>query len=203
MKYIRVACSIALLARACHAMALECYEDDTVYYRQETPYTDKLQKMIDSASASQLPVVYLEPGLFVIDTDKPIVLKKGVSLKGHPSQPTIFATKDRESTATIEVEQTNQAWTIQDIVFENVNIRTVDNSYDDESAIFGNIFMNGDNSSIMSDNGKRLYIDSNIFLRDSAHASMKSDSTTPSVSNMGIVLHAQKNSLVSNNIFGQ
>ena len=59
------------------------------------------------------------------------------------------------------VEQTNQAWTIQDIVFENVNIRTVDNSYDDESAIFGNIFMNGDNSSIMSDNGKRLYIGKN------------------------------------------
>ncbi|KAI8365720.1 hypothetical protein BD560DRAFT_332413 [Blakeslea trispora] len=180
-------------------MELECYEDDTVYYKQEIPYTEKLQKLIDSASATQLPVVYLEPGLFIIDSDKPIVLKKGVSLKGHPSQPTIFATKDKNTTATIQVEKENQGWTIQDIMFENINIRTVDNTHEDESAIFGNVFMNGGSSSILSDNGKRLYIDSNIFLRDEAHATLKSQSPTPDV---GVILHAQRNSLVSNNIFG-
>lgn len=48
------------------------------------------------------PVVYLNPGLFTIDPEKPIVLKKGVSLKGDRERPSIISVKNKNHTGTIE-----------------------------------------------------------------------------------------------------
>ena len=48
------------------------------------------------------PVVYLDSGLFSIDPKKPIVLKKGVSLKGSANEPTILTVNDKNATASIE-----------------------------------------------------------------------------------------------------
>jgi hypothetical protein len=48
------------------------------------------------------PVVYLNPGLFTIDPAKPIVLRKGVSLKGNKDRPSILSVKDKRTTGSIE-----------------------------------------------------------------------------------------------------
>jgi hypothetical protein len=48
------------------------------------------------------PVVYLNSGLFAIDPAQPIVLKKGVSLKGNLERPTILSVKNKTLTGTIE-----------------------------------------------------------------------------------------------------
>lgn len=48
------------------------------------------------------PVVYLDSGLFEIDPEKPIVLKRGVSLKGSLNEPTILTAKSKNGTASIE-----------------------------------------------------------------------------------------------------
>lgn len=48
------------------------------------------------------PIVYLEPGLFTIDPEKPILLKRGVSLMGSTDQPSILSVKDVNTTGTIE-----------------------------------------------------------------------------------------------------
>lgn len=48
------------------------------------------------------PVVYLNPGLFTIDPENPIVLKKGVSLKGNRESPSIISVKNKNNTGTIE-----------------------------------------------------------------------------------------------------
>lgn len=48
------------------------------------------------------PVVYLYSGVFTIDPEHPIVLKKGVSLKGSLERPTILTVKNQTLTGTIE-----------------------------------------------------------------------------------------------------
>lgn len=119
------------------------------------------------------------------------------------------------------VYQDNQAWAIQNIVFENVNIVVEENRNEDETAILGNLFFNGGRGSVIAQYGERLYIgmfifqcfyyyyfdanlfciDGNIFLRDQLH---KSENETPTYNdtNTGVLFQTQKNSVVSNNIFG-
>jgi hypothetical protein len=46
--------------------------------------------------------VYLESGLFTINPAKPILLKKGVSLKGSLGNPSILSVKSANATGTIE-----------------------------------------------------------------------------------------------------
>lgn len=48
------------------------------------------------------PVVYLEPGLYALDPLKPVVLRRGVSLKGSTVLPTIFTSKEKGITGTIQ-----------------------------------------------------------------------------------------------------
>lgn len=52
----------------------------------------------------------------------------------------------------------NQAWSIQDIVFENVNIEVMKNENEDETAILGNLFFNGGRGSVIAKYGEKLFI---------------------------------------------
>lgn len=61
------------------------------------------------------------------------------------------------------VYQDNQAWAIQNIVFENVNIVVEENRNEDETAILGNLFFNGGRGSVIAQYGERLYIGMFIF----------------------------------------
>lgn len=61
------------------------------------------------------------------------------------------------------VYQDNQAWAIQDIVFENVNIQVQENTNEDETAILGNLFFNGQRGSIIAKYGEKLYIGMFMF----------------------------------------
>ncbi|GAA5815699.1 hypothetical protein MFLAVUS_009213 [Mucor flavus] len=200
MKFATILFATALFV-ASSANALECSAKNSKLYSIDLDYSATLQDLIDEASRLQKPVVYLNPGLFTIDPEKPIVLKKGVSLKGDRERPSIISVKNKNHTGTIEVYKDNLAWSIQDIVFENVNIQVQEHTNEDETAILGNLFFNGGRGSVIAKYGEKLYIDGNVFLRDEAHAGhekLPAYNTT----NAGIMFQTQKNSVVSNNIFG-
>ncbi|KAL7313445.1 hypothetical protein PS15m_007194 [Mucor circinelloides] len=202
MKFCSIIYSTALLVLSASVHAkLECSLEQTKMYESALDYSFTLQDMIDEASRLEKPVVYLDSGLFELDPEKPIVLKRGVSLRGSLNEPTILTAKSKNSTASIEVYQDNQAWAIQNIVFENVNIVVDENKNEDETAILGNLFFNGGRGSVIAQYGQRLYVDGNIFLRDHLHQAKE---MIPSYNdtNTGILLQTQKNSVVSNNIFG-
>ncbi|KAG2199680.1 hypothetical protein INT46_006305 [Mucor plumbeus] len=202
MKFSSIIFSTALLALSASVQAkLECSLKQTKRYIDALDYSSTLQGMIDEASILKKPVVYLDSGLFSIDPKKPIVLKKGVSLKGSANEPTILTVNDKNATASIEVYEDNQAWAIQNIVFENVNIVVEKNKNEDETSISGNLFFNGGRGSVIAQYGEKLYIDGNIFLRDQLHESEKKIPTY-NETNAGVLFQTQKNSVVSNNIFG-
>lgn len=95
-------------------------------------------------------------------------------MKGSTDSPTIFTSQDKNATGTIQgkskpfisvnsyvpllVYNDNQAWTIQDLVFDNVNIDVNENENEDETSINGNLFFNGGRGSIMAKYGEKLYI---------------------------------------------
>ncbi|KAI8638573.1 hypothetical protein BD408DRAFT_446651 [Parasitella parasitica] len=202
MKFSSIIYSTALLVLSASVQAkLECSLEQTKMYETALDYSSTLQDMIDEASRLEKPVVYLDSGLFAIDPEKPIILRKGVSLKGSLNEPTILTAMNKNGTASIEVYQDNQAWAIQNIVFENVNILVDENKNEDETAILGNLFFNGGRGSIMAQYGEKLYIDGNIFLRDQLHQAEK-EIPTYNDTNTGVLFQTQKNSVVSNNIFG-
>jgi hypothetical protein len=62
------------------------------------------------------------------------------------------------------VAANNQAWSIQDIVFENVNIKIQNNTNEDETAIMSNIFFNGGRGSIIAEYGEKLHV--GMFIPD-------------------------------------
>ncbi|ORE10456.1 hypothetical protein BCV72DRAFT_247524 [Rhizopus microsporus var. microsporus] len=164
-------------------------------------YSDRLQDLINEANRLRNPVVYLDPGVYSIRSDKPILLKEGVSLKGNQQYPTIITVKDKNAPAIIEVDSRNKNWSIQDLVLENVRIEVNNQQNEDEVAIYNNVFFNGGRGSIVAKQSNKLYIDGNIFLRDELHAATErypSYNTT----NTGILFQTQKESVVSNNIFG-
>lgn len=120
MKFSSIVYSTALLVLSASVQAkLECSLEQTKMYESALDYSFTLQDMIDEASrlewvyacishcsciynAYRKPVVYLDSGLFELDPEKPIVLKKGVSLKGSLNEPTILTAKSKNSTASIE-----------------------------------------------------------------------------------------------------
>lgn len=61
-----------------------------------------MNELLTVNNYTRKPVVYLSPGLFTIDPKQPIVLKKGVSLKGSPDMPSILSVNNKTTTATIE-----------------------------------------------------------------------------------------------------
>lgn len=66
------------------------------------------------------------------------------------------------------VAASNRAWSIQDIVFENVNIKVIGNASkenEDETAIKGNLFFNGGRGSIIAEHGEKLYIGTFILCK--------------------------------------
>ncbi|KAK4518755.1 phosphatidate cytidylyltransferase [Mucor velutinosus] len=202
MKFSSIIYSAALLVLSASVQAkLECSLGQTKMYESALDYSSTLQDMIDEASRLGTPVVYIDSGLFEIDPEKPIVLKKGVSLKGSLKEPTILSAKSKNGTASIEVYHDNLGWAIQNIVFENVNIVVEQNKNEDETAILGNLFFNGGRGSVIAQHGQSLYIDGNVFLRDHLHQAEK---MIPSYNdtNTGILFRGQKSSVVSNNIFG-
>jgi hypothetical protein len=56
------------------------------------------------------------------------------------------------------VPESNSGWSIQDITFENVNIKIENQTNEDEVAILGNLFFNGETASVWASNGHRLHI---------------------------------------------
>ncbi|KAI7901062.1 uncharacterized protein BX663DRAFT_476136 [Cokeromyces recurvatus] len=203
MRFIGIICSaiLAVLSSSKAQETIECSLDHVQNYRNNSDYSVILQEMIDEASRLQNPVVYLDAGIFIIDPENPIILRPGVSLRGSLDLPTIISVNDRNNTGAILVYNDNQGWSIQDIVFENVNIQVKENTNENETAIFSNLFFNGGRGSILAQNGERLFIDGNIFLRDELHAGQERLPTFNGT-NAGIMFQAQKNSIVSNNIFG-
>ncbi|KAI9471792.1 MAG: hypothetical protein EXX96DRAFT_581624 [Benjaminiella poitrasii] len=202
MKFISIACSITLLALSIAAQEpVQCSLNEVQIYETEMDYSITLQDMIDEASRTQMSVVYLRPGVFAIDPENPIILRSGVSLKGSLDLPSIISVKDKNSTGAIIVYDDNQGWDIQNIVFENVHIEIQETENDDESAIFSNVFFNGGRGSVIAQNGEQLYIEGNIFLRDETHAGHEM-LPTYNGTNTGILFRTQKNSIISNNIFG-
>ncbi|RCI02192.1 hypothetical protein CU098_002105, partial [Rhizopus stolonifer] len=147
------------------------------------------------------PVVYLDAGVYSINPHRPIQLREGVSIRGDRNFPTIITVMDKNTPGSIEVTSQNKAWSIQNLVFENVHVAVNSQQNEDEVAILGNLFLNGGRGSIISKNSERLHIDSNIFLRDELH---KATEKYPSynTTNAGVMFDTQKNSVVSNNIFG-
>ncbi|KAG2227142.1 hypothetical protein INT45_003872, partial [Circinella minor] len=141
---------------------------------------------------------------FILSSDEPIQLKPGVSLHGTGSSehPTILTgPTDVSQTATIKVPADNKGWSIKGIVFDNVNIEIEPHANKDESSVLGNLFVNGGRGSIIAYSGSNLYIDGNVFLRDYEHRGIElipKNETT----NAGVVFQTQKNSIISNNIFG-
>ncbi|KAF7728998.1 hypothetical protein EC973_005029 [Apophysomyces ossiformis] len=169
------------------------------YLKESPDYSATMQGLIDTASNQGDPVVYLAPGEFLLDHN--VILSEGVSLQGSLGQPTILTAKNGTDPITIKVPANNRGWSIKDIVFDNVNIEIQPHNNDEESSILGNLFLNGGRGSVMALYGEQIYIDGNIFLRDQAHAGTKmipSYNTT----NTGILFQTQKNSVISNNIFG-
>lgn len=61
------------------------------------------------------------------------------------------------------VYEDNQAWAIQNIVFENVNIVVEKNKNEDETSISGNLFFNGGRGSVIAQYGEKLYIGMFVF----------------------------------------
>ncbi|KAI9252666.1 hypothetical protein BY458DRAFT_582225 [Sporodiniella umbellata] len=170
-------------------------------YKNTIDYTFRLQELIDEASSSKKPVVYLDSGVYSINPNRPIQLKEGVSLRGNRDFPTIITVMDKSTTGSIEIASQNKAWSIQNLVFENVNLAINNQQNEDEVAILGNVFLNGGRGSIISKNSEKLHIDSNIFLRDEFHKAIEK-SPSYDTTNAGVLFDAQKNSVVSNNIFG-
>ncbi|KAG1441835.1 hypothetical protein G6F56_011314 [Rhizopus delemar] len=176
MKLINILASTLIIAST--VSAKWCINSDR--YKDTFDYTNRLQELIDEASRSKKPVVYLDAGVYSINPHRPIQLREGVSIR---------------------VTSQNKAWSIQNLVFENVHVAVNSQQNEDEVAILGNLFLNGGRGSIISKNSERLHIDSNIFLRDELH---KATEKYPSynTTNAGVMFDTQKNSVVSNNIFG-
>ncbi|KAI8086281.1 uncharacterized protein BX664DRAFT_335414 [Halteromyces radiatus] len=177
-------------------------------------YTDILQQLIDKASESDDPVLMLKPGRFGIRGKDAVVLKPGVSLHGSEDEPTIFSTLNNDddeddgeddhhhnATATIQVPAASVGWTIDGIIFDNVNIDVQPQQNHQVAKIANNVFLNGGRGSIQSSFGANLLIDSNIFLRDHAHAG-KEFIPQYNTTNTGVLFQTQENSMISNNIFG-
>ncbi|CAO3641082.1 unnamed protein product [Mucor hiemalis] len=102
MKVSSVLIASALLVASFVNAAPECSTEDTKLYAEGLDYSSTLQDLIDEASRLNKPVVYLSPGLFTIDPKQPIVLRKGVSLKGNPDMPSILSVNNKTATGTIE-----------------------------------------------------------------------------------------------------
>ncbi|KAI8981741.1 hypothetical protein BDF20DRAFT_911996 [Mycotypha africana] len=209
MRYLELFFCLALAVAVSAAQSLPsqqpsslCSPSATEYFKDEINYSLTLQQMIDEAESLQNPVVYLPPGIFTLDPATPIILKRGVSLKGDPNMPSILSVRTGiNDTGSIEVSEDNGSWSIEDIVFDNVNIIVAENQNEDNAAVLGNLFFNGGRGSVIAKNGGNLLIDGNIFLRDEPHAGTElipNYNTT----NTGILFHTQKNSIISNNIFG-
>ncbi|KAI8886762.1 hypothetical protein K501DRAFT_269537 [Backusella circina FSU 941] len=175
---------------------IDCNTKNKLTYDTVVDYATTLQKKIDEASKNGIPAVYFEPGLFSIDPKTHILLKKGVSLIGAKDKPTVITVNSRTESGTIQVTSDNAGWSIQGIVFENVNILTENQQQnEDDLAILNNVFLNG--SSITSKNGHQLYIDGNVFLRSESDIQSKSNAASTS-----ILFDTQENSVISNNLFG-
>ncbi|KAG0940709.1 hypothetical protein G6F57_011348 [Rhizopus arrhizus] len=170
-------------------------------YKNTFDYTNKLQELIDQANTLKQPVVYLDAGVYSINPNKPIQLKEGVSLRGNRHFPTIITVIDKNENGAIQIASQNNGWSIQDIVFENVHIELDGQKNDDEVAILSNLFLNGGRGAVIAKNSEKLYIDGNIFLRDETHASTEKI-VSYNTTNAGVMFQTQKNSVISNNIFG-
>ncbi|ORZ13516.1 hypothetical protein BCR42DRAFT_467162 [Absidia repens] len=182
-----------------------CQAKSAAYYHTDVEdYTDILQELIDKASDSDQHALLLKPGRFGLRGQDPIVLKPGVSMHGNKDEPTIFTTLvdlHSNESATIQVPAASIGWSVSGIIFDNVNIDIQPQQNAEVAKIENNVFLNGGRGSIKSSFGSNLLIDSNIFLRDHAHAGTvfipKYDTT-----NAGIVFQTQENSVITNNIFG-
>ncbi|CAO3674863.1 unnamed protein product [Rhizopus stolonifer] len=169
-------------------------------YTETLDYTHKLQDLIDEAIVSKKSFVHLDVGIYFIDPQRPIQLK-GVSLKGNYQHPSIITVLDKNTTGTIQVDSRNNGWSIQDLVFENVHVEINNQKSLVDSTISRNLFFNGGRGSIMAQQGARIRINGNIFLRDEMHT-IPDISPTYDTTNTGVLFQTQKNSVVSNNIFG-
>ncbi|KAG0169402.1 hypothetical protein DFQ30_003675 [Apophysomyces sp. BC1015] len=195
---------------------LLCVPDSLQSYLADdtSDYSSTLQSLVDEANRLGNPVVYLSSGEFILDHS--IILSPGVSLHGNRDKPTLLTVRQGVDATTIKgrrvhalahnnhlslVPATNRGWSIKDIVFDNVNIEVEPHSNEDESSILGNLFLNGGRGSVMALHGEQMYIDGNIFLRDHAHAGTQMIPSYNTTSN-GVLFHTQKNSIISNNIFG-
>ncbi|KAI8983904.1 hypothetical protein BDB01DRAFT_897012 [Pilobolus umbonatus] len=179
----------------------ECASEFHSLYCQTIDYSVTLQSLIDEASHLNQSFVQLQSGLFSIDPLSSIVLREGISLKGDPQYPTILTVISPNKTATIRVPSGNSPWSIENIVFENVNILVHENKNMHQSTVHGNLFLNGDRGSVMAKDGQKLSVDGNIFLRDAIHAGTEKLPTKEGT-NTGVLFESQKSSTVTNNIFG-
>ncbi|KAL0075829.1 secreted cell wall surface anchor family protein [Phycomyces blakesleeanus] len=170
-------------------------------YQENTKANPNIQALIDDAVDKGRSVVKMGSGQWILPSDYPIVLPPGVSLSGDPKNPTVLTVIDKNTTGTILVPALNRGWTIKGLILDNVNILIDPHENDDETSILGNIFINGGRGSIVSNYGEQLYVDGNVFLRDRSHAGthlIPNYNTT----NTGVLFQTQKNSVISNNIFG-
>ncbi|KAI7869998.1 hypothetical protein BDF14DRAFT_1778255 [Spinellus fusiger] len=202
MKLLVTLGSCCLLAFSLvNAQGFACDANAIVKYRINTPTNVNLQYMIDKAQDHQRSLVKLKPGKWIISDSVPTVLVAGVSIKGDVSAPTIISSSSPDKPATIIVPELNYGWSIQNIVFDNVNIQVEKHQNEVRASIMDNVFLNGGVYPVYSKGGRNLFVDGNIFLRDRANVG-KNLSPDPLTTNAAIHLEEEQGSVVSNNIVG-